>query len=161
MKKGLATGLLALVLALPGCVFTRDNEKVTFDMFVFPFIGGNAKIKHEIYENSNRENIENAIDTSIDIVFGKGKLDVKIMGKDREKLWSYRIYSKTGGDKSTARTEIYNSKGDLVGEINGIPPGLPSHIVFNSSSWINYYNSQGSSIDYSDLLKVNLDDKNE
>jgi hypothetical protein len=137
---------------LPGCAIiqTREfmNEKLEISMAVLPFVGGAAKIKHDIYGS---DGIESAIDSEVGVSsLNSGNAKVQVYGAGRKKEWEYEI--KKGLGENLEATVI--TKDGKKQKFENVPEWLPSKISYQDGEWITYSGPKGEIIDYKRLKDV-------
>lgn len=150
----LSAGLAISCASLPGCAlgftFKDGREKISSSAVAAGFVSG-AEVKHEIYKNSQQDEIECAFDSTFSgNILGGGAYEMKISGENRKLLWMYRIESLGKRDgKYDYKLQVLDSEKNSSGWIYSVPDFLPAQV--NVHAYGSSFSNLSGSIGYSNL----------
>jgi hypothetical protein len=127
VKKGMATGLLAAIMAASGCFFggsiKEGSEKADFFFWMLPPVAGGANITYTSYDNLSCETIREKTRADILSVFGNSSIDVKYYGRNEKYLGSAKIRVSGGFGYSSVVISTYDAYGNEIdtGKLERMP----------------------------------------
>jgi hypothetical protein len=120
IKKGILVSGLAAVL-YSGCSMQQGREKVTW--VALPFLP--TYVKMEVFKTEECKEIEEALEINASTFFGNGEISVKRYGENMSYLGKQIIKIKNDWGKYKVSSELYDIKGNLIKEEQGMPTDIP------------------------------------